>query len=525
MRPEDSHIRHHHDISRQELIDRLASGSSSLAKSHGPGEPKGIDRKVRGLAQTYLSFILGNSSETFTDKKAKQIQKKFEKWKDKYEETATKVATLTPTHEGKNLETHNITSLPKEWTAEKFFSSKVKQEADIEEKENLQENLHKTAAASYGEGNESITFKSRESYAKDITVDTKLMANLEQLARGYAYKTPRNGEILQIYSDETKKMESYKVKLIPMTLGIYAFGLTPIDKDSKANPILLFRGTSFYPSGQAAGETVKTDFHPLGIGYGSYMQGKKAIADWMSEVYEKTGNKVLVTGHSLGSAYATYAAIDNHDKVKFACGFGATKVSFTFNNKWKKVRDKLTILNFNTPGDKLANFSHVRIASHHIEGTAEHTPESELRPNENKPIEVKTSKIWAKIKANIAYKLEKVRIKSAAHRISYFDKNTTLHMIHKKKKTMFEKMASGTLGFAKNALAVPLFYITWSAFFLAKRAILGDADSGWFSLFRKRTPKEVEEEKETTYELKPSPEIEREFFKKKLNEDFGFKEN
>lgn len=301
--------------------------------------PQKYAKKVntKELATTFLNYILIDKRESFSERSFKKIEKKFKLWTKEYLSKTHPLFSISPSETTK----HNITSIPNKWTYENFASTEMKEsKTDPLEKKLVQENLETIAKATF-------TTTALPAEASHHFSDLKLLASIEQLARAYAYRSPKTAETIRIYSEMTKKLEEYTVEVIPLHRGIHAFGLVPTKKDSQATPILLFRGTSLYPAGRAAGATLVTDVHPIGIGYDSYQAGRKRIGDWINRVTDG-GKQIFITGHSLGSAYASYAAIDYADKVKTAFRFGATKISFLYFWKWQQVKDKLTLLNFNT---------------------------------------------------------------------------------------------------------------------------------------------------------------------------------
>lgn len=447
-------------ITRDQLIDQLSSVVVA------PKSLESSNEKTRQLANSFMTCIQNNRNEKFSPERVKNITKQFANWKKAYTSGMAEIATLQPKVEEKAFSTHNITSLPKVWSCSNFFWTSTKHAKDITEKFEVQENLNKIAKVEYEDKTTEIT-------VSDYKLNIKLVASLEQLAKGYAYHTPINKDKISLYSDKTKELETYSVEVIPMSCGINAFGLTPTGSGSDALPILLFRGTSFYPSGDAAGATILTDTNPLGIGYETYKMGQNSIKKWIDKANLETNKKVLITGHSLGNAYATYAGIDNHDKVEAVYGFGATKVSFLYYRKWQRVKENLKIFHINAPGDTLAHFGHVRLATCIIEGTVSAIPKEE---SIGKMADEEQQKLGF-----FARRLTAVRPKTTAHRLPMLDKSVTLRKKHK----CSDQPNWIAVAFKVVAFVIP--YILLRTLFCTKRLILGSYDrEGIFLLFMKR---------------------------------------
>lgn len=356
----------------------------------------------KDLACNYLNNVLINKQKHFTRSQADKIKNSFMVWSDQYTRQTKIIATFIPPP----LNLNNVTTLPVVWTADNFWSTQRKVEtSDVREKSLLQENLATIAAAAFP--------APRLAEFTPYFDDLKHLSTIEQLAKGYAYREPKTGENIKIYAPETGHLADYQVEVIPLADKINAFGLLPLDP--LASPILLFRGTATYPAGSASGATIVTDFDPRGIGIGTYLSGKQRIRSWMEKAAPEEENKIIVTGHSLGSAYATYAAIDNPHKVKIVYGFGSTKVSFLYKQRWEKVKDSLTILNFKVPGDKLATFGDIRVATKVFETTTAAELPSVETVGEDKAATTVLVR-W----------LNNLRPASAAHRLTCFDKELTL---------------------------------------------------------------------------------------------------
>jgi len=114
----------------------------------------------------------------------------------------------------------------------------------------------------------------------------------------------------------------YCIEKIALTDGkrgstVYAYGLKPTDKSSKAQSILLFLATTHVP---AFGSLLThfTDFVPgFTPGETIYNKGKTEIQGWIDGAYKYSGSKAVKTyGTSLGGSMAFIAASHQPDKVE-----------------------------------------------------------------------------------------------------------------------------------------------------------------------------------------------------------------
>jgi len=388
--------------SRENLADYICGRSA--------GKQNEADKKLEQLAVAFLNNIEKTRKNSFNTIELEALKKRFISWKNDYISNMEEIITIYPPETGDGRRLHHITCIPCTWTIENFLSFKIKNATNNQhEKQLIQENLNLIANA---------TFKHHAAHplAQEHFSDIKLLASLEQLARAYAYRSPKEGELLQIYSADEKKLVTYRVEIIPLSEEIAAFGLRPSSAD--AAPILLFHGASPYPAGTAPTATVTTMLDPKGFGFSTYQSGKKNIEQWINKV-SHTKN-VLVTGHSLGGNYAVYTAIDNPDAVQNVYAFAPPKASSHYYEKWKQLINKPTILHFNAPGDPATQLGQVRIVTAVYEGTtAGASPAVEITGT----IEIKEKNIFRKM---LLKTLNKGRFFSLAHRQSYFDKGVTL---------------------------------------------------------------------------------------------------
>jgi len=136
--------------------------------------------------------------------------------------------------------------------------------------------------------------------------------------------------------------------------GLVAYGLVPATRSSwkKLDPIILFRGSLFYPAGLDAMSSYVTDMESW-LGYSGYQSGKDSMARFMEALPE--GKGVIVTGHSLGAAQAQWFTIDHAPKIKELITFNGPGLPKTavkqFNEKLKRQRVPLKISLFRTSKD------------------------------------------------------------------------------------------------------------------------------------------------------------------------------
>jgi hypothetical protein len=152
----------------------------------------------------------------------------------------------------------------------------------------------------------------------------------------YPFLGPINGEVLEIpiLKNNVWKLFKYEVTeihLTPSWMGspIVAFGLK--SEDAEAEPILLFKGTT-YPSDKGAFLSLLTDFNPLGsVGSYAFYIGKEKIETWLKK--NCVSKKALVFGKSLGGALAGKCVLNFSSKISKVMTYGAP--GFTLGEKNK----------------------------------------------------------------------------------------------------------------------------------------------------------------------------------------------
>lgn len=251
----------------------------------------------------------------------------------------------------------NVTSLPQTRSPCNLaiFSTTIKElRQDPLECQHVQQNLIEIAK----QGEEIISLKSLAGIEEEVDLQT--IRSLEQLARGYAYHAVHGS---QISLHVNGKMITYAVEEIPLWKGIVAYGLKPLNKEDP--PILLFRGSSFYPSGRGSFATMIADIDPFSPGALVYKCFSKKIKHWLAEVNTSHSAKPYVTGHSLGGAFAAYTAIEYSASVQpFTYTHATVGLSCLAKKKVKKMQDAAPkILNFFYEKDPLTKWGHHRIGT------------------------------------------------------------------------------------------------------------------------------------------------------------------
>lgn len=331
----------------------------------------------------------------------------------------------------------NVTSLPQVNSPlhPAIFSTLFKElRKDPTEREQLKQNLHEL-----GKHNEVIDLRPLTGDTEPFNLQT--IRSLEQLARGYAYHAVHEDQI-SIPIDG--KMILYTVEEIPLLFGMTAYGLKPKNLDEP--PILLFRGTSFYPSGRGAFATLIADIDPLSPGTLLHKIFCKKINRWLTFANQTYSKKPYVTGHSLAGGLASLTSIKfPHLVQKYCFTHGSVGLSFLAKRKFNRLEKE-----GNAP--KIFNFFHEKDPftkwGHHHVGT---DIQIQLDLEKSAPVQEKIK--W--------------RFKTLSHRLSLLDKRCTLTV----------KKSSRLL---PTWIYIPLFIIPFiggTAALLSKRLIIGTYNS------------------------------------------------
>lgn len=195
-------------------------------------------------------------------------------------------------------------------------------------------------------------------------LNPQVIHSLEYLSKSVAYHIcPSTKEIsLSVLVDGEMKFVTYSIEEIPLWMGITAYGLKP--NDENAPPILLFCGTTPYPSGRGAGMTLVADLDPSGIGYQLFQRGSPSIEHWLQTNTKK--KNAIVTGHSLGGALATYATVYHSKHVSQCVTFNGTAVSYLVEPTWKNLVNKPEIHNLIHPDDFIPKLGPIRLGQDYL---------------------------------------------------------------------------------------------------------------------------------------------------------------
>jgi len=133
----------------------------------------------------------------------------------------------------------------------------------------------------------------------------------------YAFMQPQEGSQVQLLQkiDGSWQLVTYQIERILMTdttlaTPVHAYGCMPIDND-KANPLLLYRGTTFRTQDGAL-LSYMADLTPMhSVGELIYKQGREAVHSFIT----RTDKIVNVYGISLGGALSILTGEDFPDKT------------------------------------------------------------------------------------------------------------------------------------------------------------------------------------------------------------------
>ena len=103
-----------------------------------------------------------------------------------------------------------------------------------------------------------------------------------------------------------------------LSTGLRAFGLLPIT--AQKTPILVLGG-----SGKAIDDIANN--HPKGIGFKQFIENRDAIAAWLFDITQATGQKPNIVGHSLGGALSQIVATELIDWVGEVVTFSSPGIS------------------------------------------------------------------------------------------------------------------------------------------------------------------------------------------------------
>ena len=120
--------------------------------------------------------------------------------------------------------------------------------------------------------------------------------------------------------------------------GLRAFGLLPTN--AQKTPVLVFGGSS------KAINDLKND-NPEGIGFNQFIENRNAIAAWLANIAQATGQKPNVVGHSLGGAISQIVATELMDWVGEVVTFTSPGTSRKIATKFVQNRGaKLSVTHY-----------------------------------------------------------------------------------------------------------------------------------------------------------------------------------
>jgi probable HAF family extracellular repeat protein len=203
----------------------------------------------------------------------------------------------------------------------------------------------------------TITLKVTDPDGASVTTKLTIMVGdslFEKVAREYAYAS---------HSDQDLLGFGYSVDAVftDAGTGFYALGL----KSSDGHYILGFRGTdSFLDPGD-----ILTDADPRGVGFDQFAANRLAVEQWMDQV-GASGERVSLTGHSLGGALAQWFAVDytsQGKQVGKVVTFNSPGISRESANRFRpdlSVGDGAT--HYVTNGDVASLAGEAFLAGHYI---------------------------------------------------------------------------------------------------------------------------------------------------------------
>lgn len=185
------------------------------------------------------------------------------------------------------------------------------------------------------------------------------VALCEVLAKGLAYRdlnpTTHLVPIPFFTAQGRPCVVHYSVEIIPIEYGtgsVFAYGLVP-PPETDLPPILLFRGTTPYPSAETAKDTLITDTCPDGPGFDILFEsgGIGTIAEWLLRNTKDGVKKAWITGHSLAGSLTQMVATHLPRFVDKARAFNSPGISEHSFELWNELSNKPDLKVFNHPKD------------------------------------------------------------------------------------------------------------------------------------------------------------------------------
>lgn len=161
---------------------------------------------------------------------------------------------------------------------------------------------------------------------------------LEVFAHKIAYKGTEDPEIKNLL-DQWGYEKSYRRTVEGS--GIFA-GLIMPKQGSNATPVMVFKGTN-----PKKASDIAADLDPIAVGFSTFQYHKDTIGSILGEA----GQKVLVTGHSLGGALAQHCTSAFPGNVSRLVTFQAPAISSAQALAFKFAKDKPQVTHHFAVGD------------------------------------------------------------------------------------------------------------------------------------------------------------------------------
>lgn len=182
---------------------------------------------------------------------------------------------------------------------------------------------------------------------------TNFEAYAELLCKSLAYREMEKGTLIPAPTLSGGESGYYYVASAIVTgKGMVAYGLLPVTRSmDNLDPILLFRGSLFIPSGLDAISSYITDLEKE-LGRSAYRSGKKGLEAFLHMV---EGQQVVAMGHSLGGTLAQWFTSEYGDSVKELITFNAPGLPKEIVQKFAKMafhlKQELAIKVYRVKGD------------------------------------------------------------------------------------------------------------------------------------------------------------------------------
>jgi hypothetical protein len=191
--------------------------------------------------------------------------------------------------------------------------------------------------------------------------EERILSTAEVLAKILAYRAVKAGMEIPIPTVDEKGAPLLTVYVVDAVFdlwhGMPAFGM--IDKEGKAAPILLFRGTDVSFISKSGWASVLSDLDVTGPGLTVFLDNRDEIHDWLKKVTIQ--NKARVIGFSLGGVLGMYAFIHESEfltqnRWEPSLAFCPPGVSREMYELWEKMplKGKVPFFVFVNQGDLIS---------------------------------------------------------------------------------------------------------------------------------------------------------------------------